>query len=70
MAESANKKKWLDPVILDMEALPRALGLCLVGNTATVIGTCGNGQVATSSCTNGAEAALASCNDGGLPVGG
>jgi hypothetical protein len=59
--------KWEKPVILDMDALPRALGQCMEGSTpvsgdntcttgGAAYGGCGSGSITTVGCVDGGKA--------------
>jgi hypothetical protein len=69
---TGTKTKWEDPKMLELNALPEALGHCVSGSTATSTGSaisacqtggiptgCAAGQAAVESCTNGQNTSAA-----------
>lgn len=75
------KRVWQEPLIMNLGALPEALGHCDAGSTQTLDGTCANGQdtgsnaacvsgySATSTCGTGTNVGASShaCANGGIP---
>jgi len=67
--QQATSAKWEPPAIVEIGALPSALGDCSGGSTQTTPATCGNGQNTGTDghvCSNGGTT-LTHCKSGSAP---
>jgi hypothetical protein len=68
MTDNKTKLKWQPPQLIDVAALPQALGYCTTGNSQRA--GCQNGAAPTTTggCSSGTGRAIGSCTSGTAPT--